>query len=97
MPKGYWVVAMDAVDQVAVADILRQLSYTISEHNGAILAESDNGPPRDTTPEQRVVIVEFATLADAQACIDSAAFQRTRQMREAISSLHIVVIEQASF
>ncbi|MBM7069837.1 DUF1330 domain-containing protein [Actibacterium sp. 188UL27-1] len=97
MPKGYWVVAMDATDQVAVADILRQLSYTISEHNGAILAESDNGPPRGPDPEERVVVVEFATLDDARTCMDSPAFIRTRQMRDAIPSLRIVVIEQAGF
>ncbi|MEO1306341.1 MAG: DUF1330 domain-containing protein [Pseudomonadota bacterium] len=97
MSKGYWVVALDAADQLAVSEILQQLSFALTEHSGKVLTNSDRDAVTPTDDEERVIIVEFPSLAAAKACMEGDAYQRTRPMRDAVSSLHIIVIEEAHF
>jgi uncharacterized protein (DUF1330 family) len=48
---------------------------------------------REGTSRPRIVVIEFASLADAIACYESDAYQAAKDIRASVSDGTLVIIE----
>ena len=48
---------------------------------------------REGSSHPRVVVIEFASLADAVACYESAGYQAAKDIRASVSDGNLVIVE----
>jgi uncharacterized protein (DUF1330 family) len=76
MPKAYWVVTYRSVKNPAAWEAYAQLAKpAIAEAGGRFLALAQPAKVYERGLEQRVVLVEFDSLAKAIACHDTPAYK----------------------
>lgn len=77
MRKAYWVVTYQEIrDADALAAYARLAAPAVADGGGRFLARGLPAAVREQGREQRVVLVEFDSLAAAEALYDSPAYQR---------------------
>ena len=76
MAKAYWISAYRSVrDAVALAAYAKLAGPAIEAAGGRFLARALPARVYENGLEERIVVVEFASLAQAIAAHDSAAYQ----------------------
>ena len=76
MPKAYWVSAYHAIhDENKLAAYAKLAAPAILEGGGKFLARGMAAKAYEAGLQQRTVIIEFDSLAQAIACHDSAGYQ----------------------
>lgn len=93
MPKGYLISDIDVTDQTRYADYRKLSGPAVAKYGGRFLVRG--GETRvlegDWRPN-RVVVVEFDSVEDAQRCYDSPEYGEAKAIRqEAARSSFILV------
>lgn len=93
MPKGYWIATMD-VNDAETYDTYRAANAKPFKNFGAkFLVRGGAQDVREGKWRSRTVVLEFASLADAQACYDSADYQSAKEIRLPVSDGDMVIVE----
>ncbi len=93
MPKGYWIAAVDVHD-AAVYDKYRAANAKpFADYGAKFLVRGGTPDVREGTMNPRIVVIEFASLADAVACYESAEYQAAKDIRASVSDGNLVIIE----
>ena len=93
MPKAYWIGHIDVDDPQAYEAYRQANAAAFQKYGGRFLVR---GGPQDVVEGQmrtRAVVIEFASLADAQACWDSPEYAAARALRQPCSSADVVIVE----
>ena len=76
MPKAYWVVTYRSVTNPAAWEAYAKIAKpAIAEAGGRFLALAQPAKVYESGLNQRVVLVEFDTLAQALACHDTPGYK----------------------
>lgn len=93
MPKGYWIANVDVHDS-AVYDTYRAANAKpFADFGAKFLVRGASPDIREGASNPRVVVIEFASLADATACYESAAYQAAKDIRSSVSDGNLVIVE----
>lgn len=93
MAKGYWIGQMDVHDAEAY-DVYRAANAKpLKDYGAKFLVRGGAQEVREGQWRSRTVVIEFASLADAQACYDSEDYQKAKDMRLPVSEGNMIIIE----
>lgn len=97
MSKGFWIITTSAGEATLLQHLLTALTPLFPNHGAKLLAQDTRIEDQIDGSPALVQVVEFPSLADAQACLASQGYQMTSMLRDRFDHFHIVVVEQASF
>ena len=91
---GYAIIHNAVTDEAVYADFREQAAATIEQYGGKYLvrggaAEAVDG---DWVPD-RIVVVEFASVAQAKAWFNSAEFAAAKQLRAKCADAIVAIVE----
>lgn len=92
--KGYWLILGTKIADPEAQAAYAKLWAPIAAKYGAIINPS-KAPPvlREARDAERLVVVEFPSLAAAKACYDDPAYQHALQFALKASKRHLVMLE----
>jgi uncharacterized protein (DUF1330 family) len=93
MPKGYWVALIEMNDPELYPTYREAATAALAAYGGRFLVRAGAATVREGSLKPRVVVVEFANMADAVACYESPAYQQAKAIREAAAVSDIVIVE----
>jgi uncharacterized protein (DUF1330 family) len=92
MPRGYWIARVDVRDAEAYKDYVAAAKPAFERFGAKSGARRDNGCCRRTLPG-RNVIIEFASLKQAQDCYNSPEYQHAKSIRNKVADGEVVLVE----
>ncbi|MFN0194909.1 MAG: DUF1330 domain-containing protein [Aestuariivirga sp.] len=93
MPKGYWI-AHITVDDIDAYQLYRaKVPDILARHGGRFLIRAGAQTVVEGAARPRTVVIEFPSLAAAQACYNSAEYQAAKALRTNASSGDICIVE----
>lgn len=93
MPKGYWVAHVTVDDMDAYQAYRAVVPGILAAHGGRFIVRAGAQSIVEGEARPRTVVIEFPSLAAAQACYDSPEYQTAKKLRTNASSGDIVVVE----
>ena len=96
MKKGYWVVAYRSIADPAVLQEYGKLAVpAIEAGGGKALIRTSEVEPRESGLNQRLVVIEFESVARAVATYQSAAYQAALQALGSAAERDFRIVEGA--
>lgn len=95
MPKGYRVAHIRVRDKDAFEEFKKLSGAAIAQHNGRVLVRNPSPDHREGGAQGLAIVIEFESLASAQAFYDSDAYTQARAVREKISDTDLILVEGA--
>jgi len=93
MPKGYWIGHVD-VDDPQVYERYREANAVpFAEYGARFLVRGGKQEVREGQARKRTVVIEFDSYDKAVACYDSAGYQAAKEIRDAVSTGDLVIVE----
>lgn len=93
MPKGYWVAHVDVRDPQAYEAYRQANAVAFAKYGARFIVRGGAQQVREGTAKGRTVVIEFDSLATAQACYDSPEYQAAKALRDPVSSGDMVIVE----
>tara|TARA_R110002051_G_C8604753_1_gene480965 strand:- start:222 stop:515 length:294 start_codon:yes stop_codon:yes gene_type:complete len=93
MPKGYWIANVDVHDSAVYEKYRAANAKPFADFGAKFLVRGAAPDIREGTSHPRVVVIEFASLADAVACYESADYQAAKGIRASVSDGNLVIVE----
>lgn len=93
MPKGYWIAHITVKDMEAYQTYRNVVPGILAAHGGKFIVRAGAQSIVEGEARPRTVVIEFPSLAAAQACYDCAEYQAAKKLRTDASSGDIVVVE----
>lgn len=94
---GYWIALVDVNDPEAYQDYAKRAPAAIEKFGGRVLARGGRRVGLEgAEPPGRVVIIEFDSVEQAQACYESPEYQEARRFRENAADATFMVVESLS-
>jgi uncharacterized protein (DUF1330 family) len=93
---AYWIARARINDPVEYKKYAEQVPKIIAEYGGKILARGGKFKVLEGTERfSRFVVIEFATLEQAQACHDSPAYQAASKYRKqnGVGEVELAIVE----
>ena len=84
MPKGYWIANVDVRDAEVYDKYRAANAKPFADFTPDV---------REGTSHPRIVVIEFASLADAVACYESDGYQAAKDIRSSVSDGNLVIVE----
>ncbi|WP_309663607.1 DUF1330 domain-containing protein [Tabrizicola sp.] len=91
--KGYWVISVRIIDDGRYFTYLELASDAIDRLGGRIVIRSPKVIVGSGSPKPRLVVVEFMSLADAQAAFVDIAQQSAMLMYDGIAEYDLAIVE----
>ncbi len=91
--RGYWVISVRILDQARYFTYLEMAVDVIDRLGGRMVIRSPEVVVGAGSPKPRLVVVEFASLADAEAALKDIAQQASMLMFEGIAEYDLAVVE----
>jgi uncharacterized protein (DUF1330 family) len=93
MPKGYWIVHVDVVDQEQFKAYMAANVEPLKKYGARFLVRAGRFETPEGKSRSRNTVVEFPTYEAALACWRSPEYQRSIKIREPVSTIDLVIIE----
>ncbi|MBN2905208.1 MAG: DUF1330 domain-containing protein [Rhodobacteraceae bacterium] len=93
MPKAYWVAHVDVRDAETYERYKAANAAPFAEFGARFLVRGGDQQLREGQARKRTVVIEFPSLAAAQACYDSPAYQAAKALRDPVSDGDLVIVE----
>jgi len=93
MPKGYLVAHIRVQDKAAFEEFKTLSGAAIKAHNGKVLVRNPSPDHREGAAQGLAIVIEFESLAAAQAFYDSQAYSAARAVRDKISETDLILVE----
>ncbi len=91
--RGYWVISVRVLDQARYFAYLEMAVDAIDRLGGRMVIRSAEVIVGAGAPKPRLVVVEFATLAEAEAAFQDIAQQAAMLMFEGIADYDLAIVE----
>ncbi|MEM7710166.1 MAG: DUF1330 domain-containing protein [Pseudomonadota bacterium] len=93
MPKAYWIAHVTVTDPDPYALYAKGATEVFEKYGAKVLARGGTVVGLEGESRPRNVVIEFASLADAQACYDSPEYQAAREQRIGAGEAQIILLE----
>jgi uncharacterized protein (DUF1330 family) len=93
MAKGYWIANVDIHDAEGYKSYVAANAEPLRKFGGRFLVRSGRSNVAEGKLRSRVVVVEFADYATAQACYNSPEYVAAIKLRKDVSTADLVIIE----
>ena len=91
---AYMLVTVDVTDPDQYRQYTDRSPAAIARYGGRFLARGGRTVTLEGEPEtRRVVVVEFPSLEQAEACYNSPEYQEAKSHREGAASARFIVVE----
>jgi len=91
---AYMIVAIDVHDSAAFGRYAVQVAPLIQEFGGKVLAATQNiSVEHGHWPKQRLALIRFPSLAQAEGFYGSPAYQPMKALRESASEADLILVE----
>jgi len=92
-PRGYWIISVRVLDQARYFTYLEVAEDVIDRLGGRMVIRAPEVIVGAGAPKPRVVVVEFASLADAQAAFADISQQATMLLYDGIAEYDLAIVE----
>lgn len=93
MPKAYWVGHVTIDDPAAYESYRQANAVAFAKYGARFLVRGGAQQVVEGQQRPRCVVIEFASLADAQACWDSPEYAQARALRQPCSKADVIIVE----
>lgn len=93
MPKGYWIARVDVTDQEQYKAYVAANAEPFKKYGARFLVRAGRFENPEGTSRARNVVIEFPSYEAAVECWQSPEYQRAIKLREAVSTVDLVIIE----
>ena len=93
MPKAYWIAHVDVHDMEIYKKYITANSGPFAEYGARFLVRGGAQEVMEGQMRGRTVVLEFDDLQTARACYDSAAYRAAKDIRDAVSTGDMCIIE----
>jgi len=93
MAKGYWIAHVDVHDPESYKDYVAAAKPAFDRFGARFLARGGAFEACEGRGRARNVVIEFASLNDAQACYHSAEYQAACAIRRKFADAELVLVE----
>ncbi len=93
MAKGYWIARVDIRDAERYKDYVAASKIAFDKYDAKVLARGGDHELAEGPGRARNVILEFSSLAQAQACYHSPEYQIAAKIRQEVADGEIVLVE----
>ncbi len=93
MAKGYWIARVDVREQERYHEYVDAAKIAFEKYGAKFLARGGEHEIAEAPGRARNVIIEFDSLATAQACYHSTEYQVAANIRKEIADGEIVLVE----
>ncbi len=94
MPTALWIAHVHVTDPEAYASYAKGATEAIAAHGGVFLARGGRYVQIEGTDRARNVVVRFPSLAAAEACYRSEAYQAALAHARGAAVRDLVVVEE---
>ena len=92
--SAYVIVEIDVHDPVGYVEYKKQAAATIAAHGGKYLVRGGKTEVLEGEWEpKRIVILEFASMKQAKAWLDSDEYREPRKMRHRTANTNMILVE----
>ena len=91
--KAYWIAHVTVTDPEAYKGYQALAPAAFAAHGARFLARGGAHEVLEGPTLDRHVVIEFPSLAAAQACYRSAEYQAARARRDGAALAHVVIVE----
>jgi uncharacterized protein (DUF1330 family) len=92
---AYWIAHVAVSDAAAYGEYAARATVAIAAHGGEFLARGGAHVTLEGEDRPRHVVVRFPSLAAAEACYASPAYQAALGFARGASERHLVIVEAA--
>lgn len=93
MPKGYWVANVNVDDPERYEDYKAANKEPFERYGARFVVRGGQKTVMEGASNDRVVVIEFPSYADAVACYNDPAYQAAVAIRAEISQGSLVIVE----
>ncbi|EEW23691.1 DUF1330 domain-containing protein [Rhodobacter ferrooxidans] len=93
MAKGYWLAHVDIRDPQAYEAYRTANAVAFARYGARFLVRGGAQQVVEGAARSRSVVLEFDSLALAQACYDSPEYQAAKALRDPVSEADVVIVE----
>ena len=93
MAKAYWISRVDVHDADTYKLYAQEAAGAFQKYNGRILARGGRIDAVEGLARARNIVVEFDSMAEAQACFHSPEYQKALPWRHKSSTGEVVLVE----
>ncbi|MEO0391511.1 MAG: DUF1330 domain-containing protein [Pseudomonadota bacterium] len=93
MPKGYWIAHNIVSDAEAYKAYQAANGAVFARYGARFLVRGGAQENPEGAWNDRTVVIEFPSYADAQACYNSAEYQAAKALRDPVSQGNLVIVE----
>ena len=90
---AYVIVEIEVVDPVGYEEYKKRASDTVHQHGGKYIVRGGATEPLEGAAPNRVVVLEFASLAAARAFYTSQDYSEALEIRKAASRSRVFLVE----
>ncbi|MFZ1469701.1 MAG: DUF1330 domain-containing protein [Paracoccaceae bacterium] len=90
---AYWIAHVTVTDPAAYAEYQSLAPAAFAAHGARFLARGGKAEVKEGPDHARHVVIEFPSLAAAQACYASDDYQRAKRHRTGAATAHVVLVE----
>jgi uncharacterized protein (DUF1330 family) len=94
MAKGYWIVRVDIADQEQYKLYMAANAEPFRKHGARFLVRGGLFETLEGASRTRNAVIEFPSYEAALACWKSPEYQAAIKLREPVSTMDLVVIEE---
>ena len=95
MAKAYWIVRVTVREPQQYPDYLAAARPAFEKYGARFLVRGGAFSCMEGVARERNVVVEFADLATARACYESAEYQQAAAIRQRVADTDFVIVEGA--
>lgn len=93
MAKGYWIGHVDVNDPEVYERYREANAVPFAEYGARFLVRGGKQEVREGTMRKRTVVIEFDSYDKAVACYESAGYQAAKEIRDAVSTGDLAIVE----
>ncbi|MEM8824924.1 MAG: DUF1330 domain-containing protein [Pseudomonadota bacterium] len=93
MPKAYWIAHVTVTDPDPYGIYAKGATQAFEKYGARVLARGGTVVGLEGDSRPRNVVIEFDSLAAAQACYDSPEYQAAREHRIGAGEAQIILLE----
>jgi uncharacterized protein (DUF1330 family) len=90
---AYWIAHVTITDSAVYAGYQALAPQAFAAHGARFLARGGEAATLEGPALDRHVVIEFPSLAAAQACYGSPAYQSAKASRDGACIAHVVIVE----
>ena len=90
---GYVIAEVEVTDPVAFREYGARVGATLAAYNAKLTVRSKAAAKEGSVPVGNIIVVEFASLADAEAWYNSPAYQEIIPLRQRAANSRLFIVE----